>query len=129
MKKTKVFVYGTLRKGAARSADIDFGAEYLGAASVKGSIYDLGWYPGFLPSEDEESTAVVHGDIFEVTPEQLDRLDDYEGEGLLYLRRPVVTTAGDCEDLNIYVYGFPADCVSKNRIHSGDWIQHLKEEN
>lgn len=83
-----IFVYGTLKTsmGAAR-----FPTEYVCEASINGfTIHDLGWFPGIRHSGKDSD--VVHGELHALpskTPDLLDRLDKYEGEGHLYLREVV----------------------------------------
>jgi gamma-glutamylcyclotransferase (GGCT)/AIG2-like uncharacterized protein YtfP len=51
MKKEKVFVYGTLRKGFTLHMYLSDKAKFVGAGTMKGVLYDLGEYPGVVPSK------------------------------------------------------------------------------
>jgi gamma-glutamylcyclotransferase (GGCT)/AIG2-like uncharacterized protein YtfP len=49
MTKQLVFVYGTLRRGGARSMSVRFPeSKFIAEGKVSGSLYDLGSYPGLL---------------------------------------------------------------------------------
>lgn len=81
--RTRLFVYGTLRRGCRNHAQLA-GAEYLGPArTVPGyQLHDLGGYPGIAShAQDREG---VSGEVWAVTAQALARLDAFEGvaEGL-----------------------------------------------
>jgi gamma-glutamylcyclotransferase (GGCT)/AIG2-like uncharacterized protein YtfP len=101
----KILVYGTLRS-----------MEGQPTTTVKGRLYNLGWYPGIILDEDGDD--IVCEEI-EATDEQLKHYDDYESydekrpETSLYIRR----TLG-CGRM-IYEYNRPV--AEYSRIQSGDW--------
>ena len=111
-----VFVYGTLMKKGSASRYMRE-AEFLGEAVLPGyAMYDLGWYPGILPGEG----SVVHGEVYLVSDEMLMRMDHYEGEGFLYMRKAVpVTGIEGCPEAQVYVYLRPVD--EAQRIQNGRW--------
>ena len=47
----KVFVYGTLLKGMSRSHSLN-NSSFEGFGVIRGSLYDLGSYPGIIDSKD-----------------------------------------------------------------------------
>lgn len=104
-----VFVYGTLRKGATRSADRHFGAEFVKQDRIRAKMYDLGWYPGIILDPHGEH---IVGDLFEVDQTQLEALDAYEGCPTLYQRRRIETESG----MECFVYEYNGS-VNKN-----EWI-------
>lgn len=123
MSKHLVFVYGTLRRGGVRALPELFpDSELVGGASVGGSLYDFGAYPGLLLGE---SGSPVAGEVYEVSEETLKRLDDIEAPAH-YSRREVEVSLGGrgvaCwvyePDLSLY--------PSRTRITSGDWIEYAK---
>src|SRR5579862_1521398 len=76
-----LFVYGTL---SPRHAPPEIAATVrrlrpVGAASVRGRLYDLGEYPGAVLNKNSRS--VIRGEVFELPGDQntLTSLDDYEG--------------------------------------------------
>lgn len=112
---TIVYVYGTLRTGHP-SADLH---------SIPGSLFDLGWFPGYRPEGDGTVTVErVQCDI------PIENFDSYEGyhprheSGSLYLRKPL-------KDGWIYVYNqdFGRLSSSQTAIPSGDWINYIRDTN
>lgn len=91
MNKHLVFVYGTLRRGCARAMSIRFAkSKFIADASVSGSLYDLGAYPGLIV---EQSNSLVRGEVYEVDDEILNLLDDIEASSN-YLRKQVEVSVG-----------------------------------
>lgn len=120
-----LFVYGTLLSEASRPA-----AEMLNReleprkACVAGSIYDLGWYPGYSTEGSEDD--LVHGEIIQISGEELDLFDMYEGYPHLYTRQVVQarTDDGPLEDVIIYVYN--GSFEDEHKIPKGDWLKYLE---
>lgn len=120
-----VFVYGTLRTGGRN--DI---ARYrplpvrVGEASIDGTLYDLGAYPGVVLG----GAGRVKGEVYAVEPgveAALDVLeevaDDDSGE---YIKRRVrVDVKGQWVDCLVYEI-HPSRIVGRHVIGSGDWIAH-----
>lgn len=111
-----VFVYGTLRSNAVNDASRFVSAEFVQPDSITGEIYDLGWYPGLKLRGD----SVVTGDVFSVTPEQLERLDAYEGCPSLYRRRRIETLSG----LTVFVYEYNGPVHVNDFVPGGDWLEY-----
>jgi gamma-glutamylcyclotransferase (GGCT)/AIG2-like uncharacterized protein YtfP len=90
---SKVFLYGTLRPELAPSAlnGIVSRLRSLGAASVRGLLYDLGNYPGAVI--DRTADTLICGHVFEVPTRTLAYMDVYEGyragdaRGSLFVRQ------------------------------------------
>src|ERR1700750_1792207 len=123
MSKHLVFVYGTLREGGVRAMPVIFpGARFVGRASVGGSLYDFGPYPGLLL--DEASAAVV-GEVYEVCEEVLSKLDDIESSSYYKRKRVDVSLGG--ERIECWVYEPDAELFPRRTlISSGDWIEYAK---
>lgn len=125
MKKHLVFVYGSLRRGSARSMSIRFpNAKFIAKAEVSGSLYDLGEYPAALTNE---SNSLVIGEAYEVDDELLNKLDDFEASSN-YRRKQVEISVGSQQSTGwIYV---PADdpesYAHRTLIESGDWIEYSR---
>ena len=107
-----IFVYGTLRSefSGEYALLLRASAEFLGPATVRGSIYRVARYPGFR----EEPDGVVHGEIYRLfDPERtLARLDDYEGDE--YER----VMLGDW-----WIYRYRGELPEERRIVSGDFLK------
>jgi len=62
----KLFVYGTLMNDVQSNIArfLRDNSRFLGLGYAKGTLYDLGFYPGFVPDENEDSR--VTGHVFEL---------------------------------------------------------------
>lgn len=123
MSKHLVFVYGTLRGGGVREMPSIFPeAKFVGSASVGGSLYDFGPYPGLLL--DGADTSVV-GEVYEVGEEILKKLDDIE-EPAHYTRRRVEVSLGK-QSVTCWIYEPALELYPRRTlIQSGDWIEYAK---
>jgi gamma-glutamylcyclotransferase (GGCT)/AIG2-like uncharacterized protein YtfP len=108
-----LFVYGTLR----REFDNPYArllhsqAEFLGAATVRGAIYRVEFYPAFKEEPDGE----VNGEVYRISDAAtLTELDDYEGEG--FERVKVETSRGEA-----WIYRYRGEPAAEARIASGDF--------
>lgn len=84
-----IFVYGSLKRGFQLHHLLK-NQVFWGAASTLPyfRLFDIGSYPGLIQAAPGVS---VQGELFEVTSDCLQRLDDAEGVGEgLYARRPIV---------------------------------------
>lgn len=124
----RLVLYGSLRRGqpAFRRFGLHRNLRYLGPCLVRGTLYDLGPYPGFVA----DGRQPIHGDLFEVgDPALLRRLDEFEDcrpedpSASLYLRRPIALyrPAGKAW---IYVYNRSPGAAPV--VASGDWLAHFR---
>ena len=121
-----VFVYGTLRQHEANHALLK-GARCISRQCwTNGILYDTGFgFPAMVPSSHER----VYGELYEVTAEQLQRLDRLEGyHGLAkdnhYDRiTQVVHTDFGTSEAYVYVYS-PTRRSDLTEIKFGDWKCH-----
>jgi len=128
----RVFFYGTLRTGFNRTtrAGVDAYLKFSGNGWISGKLFDLGLYPAAVPATD----ARVFGEVFEITDppvvlEALDRIEGYlpaEPERSLYNRMQVPATLDDGRIEAVWVYFYNAPLGRAPRIHSGNYIEHLK---
>ena len=142
-----VFVYGTLRRGESNDIGRLLPAPVLmGAASVQGSLFDLGPYPGLRleasgPAPDGWPHGPVRGEVYRITPALealLDRIEEVAPEPSgEYLRRtvrvqlaaaspgaPEGLAAGTPPALDCLVYELATDrAPGRPRIAGGDWVQ------
>jgi len=118
----RVFVYGTLRREGSNHFRME-GSSFLGEATVRGRLYKIDWYPGLVldPAGDP-----VPGEVFEVGPEQLAALDEFEGvsaaevEGSEYRR---VETIAQLESgpMTVGVWEWIGPVKEADRIR--DWLE------
>ena len=104
-----LFVYGTLMRGQRAHSLLDggiYGGRYL---LFNHAMYDLGSYPAVV-EEDEES---VLGELWFVTDEMMQRLDDYEGS--LYKRVSVTLEAWN-DNAEAEMYLWKGDTVQGTRV-------------
>jgi len=115
-----LFVYGTLRRGAAMHALLDPGAEWVGPARMRGRLYDLGAFPAF---SDGRVGEWVKGELYRLTGDPaalLDALDRYEGRAYRREVREAVRDGG--ARVPAFVYRFAGSLRGRRRIESGDYL-------
>ena len=125
-----LFVYGTLRSGLQHPAHAFISRYFtlLGAATVKGKLYDLGEYPGAIPSHEDE---FITGELYQLTnefqfTEAFAALDNYEGllvEPPLFRREQVTVLLTDSTD-TAWIYWYNHDVDESVCIESGDITKH-----
>ncbi|MBD0373189.1 MAG: gamma-glutamylcyclotransferase [Pyrinomonadaceae bacterium] len=123
MNKHLVFVYGTLRQGGLRAMPNLFpDSKFVGRASLRGSLYDLGPYPALLL---EESDSSVTGEVYEIDDEILNKLDEIEATAQYW--RKQVEVSFDNRSMICWVYAPDARSYPQRRlITSGDWIEYAR---
>lgn len=128
-----LFLYGTLRPsalgrlGRVRRERLKKHSVSLGAASMAGRLYDLGFYPGAI--ESSLAGEHVHGEAVRMPDPSaiFDWLDVYEGIGahggsrfgFERVQRPVFLAGGDVIEAWVYLYrgALPLDRL----IANGRW--------
>jgi gamma-glutamylcyclotransferase (GGCT)/AIG2-like uncharacterized protein YtfP len=125
MDKHLVFIYGSLRRGNAHSMSHRFpDAEFIADATVSGSLYDLGAYPGLLL---DESNSTVTGEVYEVDDELLKQLDDFEASSDYFRKQVEISVCTDRKIAWVYVPEHNAEFYShRTLIASGDWMEYAK---
>jgi gamma-glutamylcyclotransferase (GGCT)/AIG2-like uncharacterized protein YtfP len=112
-----LFVYGSLRSEFDNQYAIQLreAADLLGRATVAGSIFRVGRYPGYR----QEPAGQVHGEVWRLRePEAtLALLDDYEGARY---RRIVLPTS--ISNMQAWIYAWTAEPEPGQRIESGDFL-------
>ncbi len=114
MESDYLFAYGTLHPEHAPEeiADLVCRFEPVGRGTVRGTLYDLGSYPGAVL--DEGSTRRISGTVFRLPAgrEILSRLDAYEEfdpgapERSLFIRRRYPVRMDDGQTLSCWVYEY-----------------------
>jgi gamma-glutamylcyclotransferase (GGCT)/AIG2-like uncharacterized protein YtfP len=122
-----IFVYGTLMSRWRHPKAIRLAAESasLGAATVCGHLYNLGSYPGALPSDNPGDR--VHGMVLRLyrPRHSLRWLDDYEGCGKHDAEphgfKRVITGARLMagRDVTAWIYQYQGPLDRARRLHSG----------
>lgn len=129
-----LFVYGTLlpgdrgTTGRAQRARLARESKVLGSACTAGRLFNLGRYPGLVPSVGTDD--VVHGELLELSDAErtLRWLDAYEGivpgqhphneyERVL---RPVAL--GEGTTVTAWVYEYRMEAQATAWIPTGRWL-------
>ena len=84
-----LFVYGTLKRNSPGGRHrLLRDARFVDVASMSGSLYDLGRYPGAIRAPKDRGR--VFGEVYEIPDDDADRtlraLDKYEGSEFVRLR-------------------------------------------
>ena len=116
MKREKLFVYGTLRANERANELLGPEATFLSDAKTKPefSLYEIDWYPGLT----EAGTTAVAGEVWEINPEQWEKLDEYEGVPDDYLRKTITLEDG----LLVQTYIYIGETKPARLIVGGDWV-------
>jgi gamma-glutamylcyclotransferase (GGCT)/AIG2-like uncharacterized protein YtfP len=126
-----LFVYGTL---SPQHAPPEIAATVrrlrpVGAASVRGRLYDLGEYPGAILSKSSRS--VIRGEVFELPrdAQTLSSLDNYEGfepgkpSSSLFVRRTWPVVMDDGTRLRCWVYVYNGDTRRALPVQGGRYLR------
>jgi len=109
-----LFVYGTLRSEFENEYArlLRSQAEFVGKATVPGTIYRVEFYPAYRSGPEGE----VHGEVYRLKDAvaTLAALDEYEGEG--FERMKVETSLGEA-----WIYRYRGEPPPEARITSGDF--------
>lgn len=120
-----LFVYGTLRGGLdhPESKWLSAHSEFLGAATAKGKLYRIGWYPGLVESQEEK----VVGELLLMDDPEivLERLDIYEGVAEGEYERKEVEVIFHEEPVKAWVYFFLGNTSDLRWIPTGDFLEDL----
>jgi len=130
----QLFVYGSLRSDSRHPAHAYISEHFVlqGHARVKGKIYDLGEYPGAVPTSEPH---FINGELYRLKEGQdfswaIAQLDDYEGTNEtppLYVRETaLVYFNNDTTTAWIYWYNMPVE--GRPWITSGDATQYMNEK-
>jgi len=126
-----LFVYGTLRKDcdSAGRRLLKHRARFMGYARLRGTLYDLGHYPGMVPRAD--ANVWVRGEVYGLADDEplLHELDRYEGCAPEDVRPHEFVRAkaqgyfecGTPMQVWVYVYNRPIE--GRSIITSGDWVR------
>jgi len=127
-KLCRFFLYGTLKEG--RPLDRPVFAKLrtkVAPAKIKGSIFDLGWYPTIKL----DGKGMVIGEVHTFPKEHVDdvrrAMDGIEGyrasdpEKGLYNRHIIEATLDTGETVKAFVYEYNGKVDDKRRLEDGVW--------
>ena len=78
------------------------------------SLYEIDWYPGLT----EAGSTAVAGEVWEINPQQWEKLDEYEGVPDDYLRKTITLEDGMLVQTYIYI----GETKPARLIVGGDWV-------
>ena len=118
--RTRVFVYGTLRRGERNHYLLETSHfSRVGRTEPRFTLVSFGPFPAMV----EGGTCAVVGEVYEVDDETLKALDRLEGHPIFYQRMPVLLDDGD----EVVAYLLRGSTGGKPVIPSGDWLDASRE--
>lgn len=133
-----LFVYGSLRSeyNHAAHAYISQYFSLAGQGMVQGKLYDLGSYPGAIPTTGEDT---IVGALYEIKDNRyfthaMQLLDDYEGvnpsedEPAIFKRELTKVYLHNGNMFEAYIYWFAGIITNQPLIESGDITVFLDQK-
>lgn len=122
-----LFVYNSLQR---KSSDHDLlgGAKFIGIASIYATLYDTG--AGFPAAVEEGTRSRTYGEIYDVTEDMIDLLDEFEGsnpdseEESIYIRKSVEAELDNRNKTAVQAYIMPSQQLERffaQEIKDGHW--------
>lgn len=126
--KRPIFVYGTLKHGYGNYNSLLRGnTEKEVVAKIKGSLYDLGWFPGVVENNLDDT----FGELMFIPEDKYDsvlmRVDSLEGYHAgdeshnMYNRKKVVAVGSDGKEYDAYTYIWNSNVNESQKIKNGNW--------
>jgi gamma-glutamylcyclotransferase (GGCT)/AIG2-like uncharacterized protein YtfP len=125
-----LFVYGSLLSaiGHPSGERLRSEARLVGAASMPGRLYRVGWYPGLV--EAGAGAARVHGEVYALADpaSSLAWLDEYESivpgkqASNEYMRAERALQLASDQDITAWVYLYQWDVTGVQLVADGRWI-------
>ena len=114
----RLFVYGTLKGGFGLNPILGDERKFIGHGRLIGYwMFHLGRYPSIVKANDD--MWAIHGEVYDITDENLKRVDQAEGHPSFYQRTKVeVPHFGECQT---YVQSPEVLFEGKAFIPSGRW--------
>ena len=127
-----VFVYGTLRQGGSNDITRLLPQPvWIGYAKVRGTLYDLGHYPGLVLGDAGE----VCGEVYAIEPaleEVLDRIEEIAPQPSGEYRKRFVSIGlddGNASPQCLLYELNPERAAGRPVIAHGDWLRHAERDN
>src|SRR5262245_43721875 len=125
-----LFVYGSLLSsiGHPSGERLRNEARLLGAASMPGRLYRVGWYPGLVEAAAGDSR--VHGEVYALNDPvaSLAWLDEYESiepgkeASNEYVRAERALQLASGQDIAAWVYLYQWDVTGVQLVADGRWV-------
>lgn len=114
--KTRIFVYGSLKKGYGNYDYFLRNADFVSNAVTKEpyKMYSLGGFPGVV----KDAEVHIKGELYDVDVVQLARIDRLEGHPTFYERELIETNHGPAW---MYFLTKPDNYIRNKVVESGVW--------
>jgi gamma-glutamylcyclotransferase (GGCT)/AIG2-like uncharacterized protein YtfP len=110
-----LFAYGTLMRGYGLHHVLARSADFVGMATARGRLLDLGQYPGVVDGRGR-----VTGEVYRLRdPQVLPALD--RAEGVQFLRGHTLVTLAHGGRARAWIYRYRGPRVRAVRIPDGDY--------
>jgi len=129
-----IFVYGTLRRGAANSMhnELPRYAEFYTDASMQGKLFEIDDYPAAILSDSLEDK--VYGELYRIIRrgKLLLLLDEYEGCNKRsprpheYIRKKIPVSHSNGQSTPAWVYLYNRPIKRMKQIESGDYVSFIR---
>lgn len=134
---SKIFVYGTLHDnpGNRYSRFLEQNAKYIGVATRKGKLFNIGRYPGAVESLNPDD--MIKGYLYSTDNMEtlLSKLDEYEGyeksypAHSLFIRKKVLVADKKNKKHWAWMYLYNKDVSKKKEIDEGDFFTYRLKNN
>jgi gamma-glutamylcyclotransferase (GGCT)/AIG2-like uncharacterized protein YtfP len=114
-----LFVYGTLMRGFGLHTLLEGRADFVGEASTRARLVDLGRYPGAV----RDSVGAVHGEVYRIADSALLAALD-SAEGPQYHRDQTQVSIVDRGDVTAFIYWYVGALDRGVPIPGGDYRTH-----
>jgi gamma-glutamylcyclotransferase (GGCT)/AIG2-like uncharacterized protein YtfP len=119
----RVFVYGSLRRGQGNNRLL-YTSEFVGNATVCGTLYSLGGFPG-LRIDDSEGDVV--GEVWQVDDATLADLDRLEGVAVGFYERRKWRVKIEGKLRSAWLYEIAEEhIVGQPVVAGGDWAAYRR---
>jgi len=125
-----LFVYGSLLSaiGHPSGERLRSEARLVGAASMPGRLYRVGWYPGLVEAPEGDSR--VHGEVYALADPaaSLAWLDQYESivpgqeASNEYVRAERAVQLASGQEVTAWVYLYQRDVTGVQLVADGRWV-------
>jgi gamma-glutamylcyclotransferase (GGCT)/AIG2-like uncharacterized protein YtfP len=104
-------------------------ADFIGEGTFNGRLYDIGKYPGAVPSNEPDD--IVKGEVYALRkPDRILKvLDEYEGCGpdepipTEFRREETIISLNTGEQVNAWIYIYNRSTNRLKEIRSGDYLK------
>ncbi len=106
-------------------------AKLIGTGTARGTLYDLGTYPGAMFGPEHDGVVVGEAFALNASDRFLGELDAYEGtaedeDGAMYEKIPVEVRLDGGRTVQAMTYALRRAPRRPKLVRAGDWMAHLR---